>query len=62
MQHDCLSWETEGRNFIKCKEQNRAAAAFDEALKAWLDGINGEEREAFINDFSLFWRRQERKP
>lgn len=51
MQHDCLSWETEGRNFIKCKEQNRAAAAFDEALKAWLDGINGEEREAFINDF-----------
>ena len=51
MQHDCLSWETEGRRFIKCKEQNRGAAAFDEAIKAWLSGIDGEEREAFINDF-----------
>lgn len=51
MQHDCLSWETEGRSFIKCTEQNRGAAAFDEAIKAWLDGIDGEEREAFINDF-----------
>lgn len=51
MQHDCLSWEIEGREFIKCKEQNRAAAAFDEAIKVWLDGISGEQREAFINDF-----------
>lgn len=51
MQHDCLSWETEGNRFIKCKEQNRSAIAFEETMNAWLLGISPEEREAFINDF-----------
>lgn len=51
LQHDGLSWEIMGTQFVRCGELGKAAKIFDETMRSWLDPLNDEQRESFINDF-----------
>lgn len=49
-QHDGLSWEVLGPRFVYKQELNRKAAVFNDTLHKWIEGMDGEQRDVFIDD------------
>ena len=51
MQHDGMSWQVEGKYFVRCPEINKAGVMFDRTLKNWMGQIKESERGPFIEEF-----------
>ncbi|MDD7389490.1 MAG: DUF2974 domain-containing protein [Lachnospiraceae bacterium] len=45
MQHDCLSWEVMGTEFVKIHEVSVQSRKTNDGLKKWLEGLTVEERQ-----------------
>ena len=45
MQHDCLSWEVLGTEFVRVQEVSAQSRKTNDGLKKWLDGLTAEERQ-----------------
>lgn len=48
-QHDATSWEVLGASFVYVKEVAAQSLILDEAMKAWLYQLDGEEREQIVD-------------
>ncbi len=51
MQHDGLSWQIVGPHFETAPELSKMAVVLDQSMDQWLENINDEERNQFIDDF-----------
>ncbi len=51
-QHDAMSWQVLGGDFITCENLSERSIMIDEAVSNWIIGLNDEERKIFID--SLF--------
>ncbi|MGN0292573.1 MAG: Mbeg1-like protein [Lachnospiraceae bacterium] len=45
MQHDCLSWEVLGTEFVRVQEVSAQSRKTNDGLKKWIDGLTAEERQ-----------------
>ena len=55
MQHDPLSWQMEGKQFITCDFPDKISNLFDETMTTWLAEMSFEERKVFVDElFSVF--------
>ncbi len=52
MQHDAMSWEVLGNQFVYSDEMTRSSQILDHTLKAWVNNLTEEERAQFVD--SLF--------
>ena len=50
LQHDSLSWEVLGGEFIHLDTVTDESKFIDKTVKQWLDEMTAEEREAFVDD------------
>lgn len=48
-QHDCLTWQVEGKNFISIKEVNETSNKIKKMVMDWLQDVDKKKREVFIN-------------
>lgn len=48
-QHDATSWEVLGASFVYVEEVAAQSLILDEAMKAWLYQLDGEEREQIVD-------------
>ena len=49
MQHDAMSWEVLGPNFVTCEELSRGSQILDTTFKAWMAELSEAQREQFID-------------
>ena len=49
LQHDALSWQVLGPWFEPAKDTSQSSAFMEKTVKNWLEGINLEERKAFVD-------------
>lgn len=55
MQHDPLSWQMEGKQFITCDFPDKISNLFDETMTTWLGEMSFDERKVFVDElFSVF--------
>lgn len=55
MQHDVMSWEILGTNFIYSDQISKGSMILDQALKGWVNELKEEERSEFIDTlFTIF--------
>ena len=55
MQHDPLTWQLEGKNFVLCDFTDKISDLFDETMTKWLGEMSFEERKVFVDElFSVF--------
>ena len=55
MQHDPLTWQLEGKNFVTCVSTDKISNLFDDTMTDWLDNMSFEERKVFVDElFSVF--------
>lgn len=55
MQHNPLSWQLEGKNFVTCAATDKVSNLFDDTMTGWLDNMSFEERKVFVDElFSVF--------
>ena len=55
MQHDPLTWQLEGKEFVLCGFTDRISNLFDETMTTWLGEMSFEERKVFVDElFSVF--------
>ncbi len=55
MQHDPLSWQLEGKQFITCDFPDKISNLFDETMTTWLGEMSFEQRKVFVDElFSVF--------
>ena len=55
MQHDPLTWQLEGKNFVTCASTDKISNLFDETMTGWLDNMSFAERKVFVDElFSVF--------
>ena len=47
-QHDSLSWQVEGTNFVTAKELSESSREFDGAFSDWLASLSDDERKVII--------------
>lgn len=52
LQHDAMSWEVLGNQFVYSDEVTRGSQVLGETLKAWINNLSEEERAQFVD--SLF--------
>lgn len=52
MQHDAMSWEVLGGQFVYLDKISRRSQMLDDTLKAWINSLSEEERAQFVD--SLF--------
>ena len=53
LQHDAMSWQIEGSNFVSAS-LSESAIKLHETLHSWLENIDENGREQFVNDlFSI---------
>lgn len=52
LQHDAMSWEILGSQFIYSEEITKGSQILDDTLKAWINNLSEEERAQFVD--SLF--------
>lgn len=50
LQHDGLNWEVRGSEFVKRKSITEKSEFVDKTVKYWLEGLNKEQREAFVDE------------
>lgn len=50
LQHDGLNWEVRGSEFVKRKSITEKSQFVDKTVKYWLEGLNKEQREAFVDE------------
>lgn len=50
LQHDGLNWDVKGTEFIRKESVSKKSAFVDKTIKHWLEGLNREEREEFVNE------------
>ena len=56
LQHNGISWQVMGTEFVRVKELHSASMVLDRKLKAWMDTLNDADRRRFIDAlFSLFF-------
>lgn len=48
LQHDCLSWEVMGTEFVKVQDVTAQSRGTNDGLKNWLAGLTLEERQEII--------------
>lgn len=48
-QHIVYTWQVMGGRFVELEERSGASRFADETLKAWLSGLQPEQRESFVN-------------
>jgi len=48
MQHEPLSWNVRGKQFIYLSQRTEAARLSDSVIREWLAGLSREERQAFV--------------
>ena len=53
MQHDAMSWNVLGNRFVTA-ERSRDSIFMEKTLSRWLDGIDDEEREMFVDQLFAF--------
>lgn len=54
-QHDVLSWQVLGRDFVEAEKRSSSSHFFDQTVDRWLEGIDEEDRRRFIETlFTLF--------
>lgn len=49
MQHDAMSWEVLGAQFIHVENMTKESRLLNVALRSWLDGMDRAEREQFVD-------------
>lgn len=49
MQHDPYSWEVLGPGFVRLESLTEQSRFLDKTVKLWLDGLNEEQRECFVD-------------
>lgn len=49
MQHDGMSWQVEGNRFEYAEGLSRSSRVLNEVLKRWINKIDMEERDKFVN-------------
>ena len=49
LQHDALSWQVCGPHFEQAEETSQASAFMEKTMNHWLEGINLQERRAFVD-------------
>ena len=55
MQHDPLTWQLEGKNFVTCASTDKISNLFDDTMTDWLNNMSFEERKVFVDElFSVF--------
>ena len=52
LQHDAMTWQVLGRNFVETKERSAFSQFFEKTLRKWISGLEEKERAAFTE--SLF--------
>lgn len=50
LQHDGLNWEVSGSEFVKRKNITGKSEFVDKTVKYWLEDLNKEQREAFVDE------------
>lgn len=50
LQHDSLSWQLEGKEFLYKEEIHPSVIRFHKKLDQWLEGMTAEQKEQFIED------------
>lgn len=48
LQHDGFSWQVRGPGFVTLRQVTRQAHLSDQALREWVQGMTGEQRERFV--------------
>nr|MCR4579721.1 DUF2974 domain-containing protein [Treponema sp.] len=48
MQHDALSWQLKGSEFIQKSRFNSASSIFSKGFNKWVDGLEKEQRKVFV--------------
>ena len=51
MAHDAFTWQVLGPRFVKADKIEDTAKVFNDAVRNWIDGLDGPGRESFIEDF-----------
>ncbi|MCR4689068.1 MAG: DUF2974 domain-containing protein [Saccharofermentans sp.] len=55
MQHNPMSWQIMGKEFITCPKTDYVSDLFDETMTGWLEGMDNTERRLFVDDlFAVF--------
>ncbi|MBU3805045.1 MAG: DUF2974 domain-containing protein, partial [Candidatus Cellulosilyticum pullistercoris] len=49
LQHDAMSWEVLGGQFVYSDELTRGSQILDDTLKAWINGLSEKERAQFVD-------------
>lgn len=49
LQHDAMSWEVLGSQFVYSDELTRGSQILDDTLKAWINGLSEKERAQFVD-------------
>jgi len=52
MQHDALTWQVLGKEFVRAEKRDESSRFFDTTMRNWLSGLPDGEREGFVD--SLF--------
>lgn len=50
MQHDPMSWEVIGKDFVTLEKNTVASDVFDMTLTTWIDSLNPDAKKQFIDD------------
>ncbi|MCQ2502515.1 MAG: DUF2974 domain-containing protein [Saccharofermentans sp.] len=50
MQHDPLSWQVEGKEFVTCEDTDMISHLFDDTVSGWLDEMDFAARKTFVDD------------
>ncbi len=51
LQHDGLSWEIEGDQFVTCEKRSSDSVFINDIFDEWLESASMEQRESFTKDF-----------
>ncbi len=49
MQHDALSWQIIGAEFVQKKRFNSGSTIFNKGLNQWVEGLEKDKRKVFVN-------------
>ncbi len=55
MQHDPMSWQIMGKEFVTCEKNDKMSDLFDETMTGWIESMTNVERRLFVDDiFAVF--------
>ncbi len=55
MQHNPVTWQVKGREYITCPCNDKMSDLFDETMTGWIESMDNVERRLFVDDvFAVF--------